>query len=143
MKGTKYVERIFMPTFNQNPMPNALTIPNYTIWHQPLKIRVPQDFARSVNTQFYIFACLKLLRLVIRDNTNIFYMTSLAPYIYFLRWGKQVKRSDFGCLASACSLHFTCVSACTPCTAIIHDNTDESVKDQSEQQSKWIPNTLP
>lgn len=27
--------------------------------------------------------------------------------IHFLRWGKQVNKSDLGCLASACSLHFT------------------------------------
>lgn len=33
--------------------------------------------------------------------------TKTRASTHFLRWGKQATRSDFGCLASACSLHFT------------------------------------
>lgn len=36
-------------------------------------------------------------------------MWGLRVWNHFLRWGKHAYTSDFGCLASACSLHFTSV----------------------------------
>ena len=57
-------------------------------------------------------------------------------YVHFLRWGKQTLKSDLGCLASACSLHFTSdVVHINVCMHTLHWNHKSQYYNQYTAQS--------
>lgn len=56
---------------------------------------------------------------------------------HFFKWGKHVNKSDLGCLASACSLHFTSdVVQMNVCMHTLHCNQ------QQQNQKKMIFSTV-